>query len=193
MKTKILTLITIAMIATTSAMAQSFKIGIKGGADINKITGKSFKDQFSFGYHLGGFAEIGLTSRFGIQPEVLFSQVSADTSSQFSELYQFNNISKVKLSYLNIPLLLNYMPNKIVSLQVGPQYGILIDQNQNMLKNGKDAFSKGDFSMVGGLQLNISKIKLYGRYAVGLNNINEIDNRDKWKNQTVHIGLGLTL
>lgn len=193
MKTKILTLMVIATIATTTVFAQSFKIGIKGGADINKITGKSFKDQFSFGYHLGGFAEIGLSSRFGIQPEVLFSQVTADTSSQFSQIYQFNNVSKIKLSYLKIPLLLNYMPSKFVSLQLGPQYGILLDQNKNMLKNGADAFSKGDFSMLGGLQLNISKIRLYGRYVVGLNNINDIDNRDKWKNQTVQLGVGITL
>jgi hypothetical protein len=193
MKRKILSLLMIIAITTTTVFAQSFKIGIKGGADINKITGKSFKDQFSFGYHLGGFAEIGLTSRFGIQPEVLFSQVTADTSSQFSDVYQFNNISKVKLSYLKIPLLLNYMPNKFVSLQVGPQFGILIDQNQDMLQNGKNAFSKGDFSMLGGLQLNISKIRLYGRYVVGLSNINDIDNREKWKNQTVQLGIGLAL
>ncbi len=123
----------------------------------------------------------------------MYSQVTADTSNQFKDLYQFDNVSKIKLTYLKIPLLLNYMPNQFVSLQVGPQYGILLDQNQNMLKNGGEAFSKGDFSMLGGLQLNISKVRIYGRYAVGLNNINEIDNREKWKSQTVHLGLGITL
>lgn len=193
MKIKIIALLLITAFTTFSVAAQNFKIGIKGGTDINKLKGKSFKDQFSFGYHLGGFAEIGLTSRFGIQPEVLFSQVTADTSSQFSQIYQFNNVSKIKLSYLKIPLLLNYMPNKFVSLQFGPQYGILLDQNKNLLKNGQDAFSKGDFSFLGGLQLNISKIRLYGRYAVGLNNINEIDNKEKWRNETVQVGLGITL
>ena len=85
------------------------------------------------------------------------------------------------------------MPNKFVSLQLGPQYGILLDQNKNLLKNGQDAFSKGDLSFLGGLQLNISKIRLYGRYAVGLNNINEIDNKEKWRNETVQVGLGITL
>jgi hypothetical protein len=193
MKRKFLPLITFLLLLSSITFAQGFKIGIKGGADINKITGRSFKDQFSFGYHLGGFADIGLTSRFGIQPEVIFSQVSADTSSEFSQVYQFNNVADIKLTYLKIPLLLNYMPNKFVSLQVGPQFGILINQDENLLKNGEDAFKRGDFSMLGGLQLNISKIRLYGRYAVGLNNINEIDNRDKWKNQTVHLGVGLTL
>ena len=39
--------------------------------------------------------------------------------------------------------------------------------------------------------LNISKIRLYGRYGVGLNNINEIDDQEKWKNQTVQLGVGL--
>ena len=194
MKKTILPLLLIFCISTTNSFAQGFKIGIKGGTDINKLSGKSFRDEFSFGYHVGGFAEIGLTSRFGIQPEVLFSQITADTSSNFSEVYQFNNdVSKIKLSYLKIPLLLNYMPNKFVSLQVGPQFGILIDQNKDMLANGKDAFSKGDFSVLGGIQLNISKIRLYGRYGVGLNNINEIDDREKWKNQTVQLGVGLAL
>ncbi len=85
------------------------------------------------------------------------------------------------------------MPNKFVSLQAGPQYGILIDQDKNLLKNGSDAFSNGEFSLLGGVQLNISKIRLYGRYVVGLNNINEIDEKDKWKSQTVHLGVGITL
>jgi hypothetical protein len=47
--------------------------------------------------------------------------------------------------------------------------------------------------MLGGLQLNISKLKIYGRYAVGLSNINDIDNQDKWKNQTIQLGVGFAL
>jgi hypothetical protein len=193
MKNKILLVALVLTLSTTAALAQGLKIGVKAGADIHKIDGKAFKDQFSYGYDLGGFAEIGLTKKIGIQPEVLFSQVSADTSESFSDLYDFNSVSKVKLSYLKIPLLLNYNANPFVTLQVGPQFGILMDQNQSLTKNGKDAFAKGDFSMLGGLQLNISKFKVYGRYAVGLNNINEIDNQDKWKNQSIQVGLGFAL
>lgn len=193
MKRKILTLAVILTLGSSALFAQSLHLGIKGGADINKLNGKPFKDQFSFGYHVGGFAEIGLTSRFGIQPEVLFSQVSVDTSSSFSSVYDFNNIKKVKLQYLKIPLLLNYKPNNFVALQLGPQYGINLDKNSNLFENGKNAFKTGDFSMVGGLQLEISKIRIYGRYAVGLSNINDIDNREKWKNQSIQVGLGIAL
>ena len=193
MKNKILILALMLTLSSTAALAQGFKIGVKGGTDIHKIDGKAFKDQFSYGYDLGGFLEIGLTKKFGIQPEVLFSQVSVDTSENFSDVYDFNSVSKVKLSYLKIPLLLNYNANPFVSLQLGPQFGILMDQSSSLTKNGKDAFAKGDFSMLGGMQLNISKFKLYGRYAVGLNNINEIDNQDKWKNQSIQLGIGFVL
>ena len=47
--------------------------------------------------------------------------------------------------------------------------------------------------MVAGMQLNISKIILYGRYAVGLNNINDTGSPEKWKSQGFQVGLGLTL
>jgi hypothetical protein len=119
--------------------------------------------------------------------------VNVDTSENFSDLYDFNSVAKVKLKYLKIPLLLNYNANPFVTLQAGPQFGILMDQNSSLTKNGQSAFSKGDFSMLGGLQLNISKLKIYGRYAVGLNNINDIDNQDKWKNQSIQLGIGLAL
>jgi hypothetical protein len=193
MKSKILLIALIFTVSALSASAQGFKLGVKGGADIHKIDGKAFKDQFSYGYHVGGFAQIGLSPKFGIQPEVMFSQVNVDTSEQFSEIYDFNSVSKVKLQYLKLPLLLNYSPNPFVTLQAGPQYGILLDNNSSLVKNGKDAFTKGDFSMLGGVQLNISKIKIYGRYAVGLNNINDIDDQDKWKNQNIQLGVGFTL
>jgi hypothetical protein len=193
MKNKILITVLVLSLSTSAALAQGFKIGVKGGADIHKVDGQAFKDKFSYGYHLGGFADIGLTKKFGIQPEVLFSQVNVDTSENFSDVYAFNSVSKVQLKYLKIPILLNYNPNPFVSLQLGPQFGVLIDQDQSMLKNGRDAFSKGDFSMLGGLQLNISKLKIYGRYAVGLSNINDIDNQDKWKNQTIQLGVGFAL
>lgn len=172
--------------------AQSLKLGIKAGADIKKLSGKSFSDEFSYGYHLGAQLELDLNSKFGIQPEVYFSQVNIDTASNFSQIYQFNKISSVKLQYINIPILLSFKPNKYVALQVGPQYGILMNKDKTLLANGKEAFKSGDFSMLGGVQLNFSKVRLYGRYGVGLSELNDIDNKDKWKSQTVQLGLAFT-
>ncbi len=177
-------------LTTGYVYSQSFKFGVKVGTDVKKLTGKPFNDQFSYGFHAGIFSEIGISSRFGIQPEVFFSQVNIDTSNQFSDIYNFRKLSEIQLRYINIPLLLSYKPSKYISLQAGPQFGILFDNNNTVLQNGKDVFKKGDFSMLAGIQINISRIRLYGRYSKGLSNLNDIDNQEKWKSQTIHAGLG---
>ena len=175
--------------------AQGFGVGVKVGTNINKLQGQSFKDQFTYGYSAGVYADIKTGKKWSIQPEVLFNQVSTDTSDKFSELYNINSgkISKIKLNYLSIPILLNYNLSKGISLQAGPQFGILMSQSKDIVKDVKNAFKSGDFSLLGGLQIKFSSIRLYGRYAIGLNNLNDIDNRDKWKNQSIQLGIGLTI
>lgn len=190
---KVIVLFTIAIGVALQANAQSLKFGIKAGADINKINGKALSDEFSYGYQAGVFSEIGITKKFGIQPEIIFSQVNIDTASGIKDVLGFENLKSAKLSYFKIPLLLSYSPNAIVRLQAGPQYGILVDKQKSVGENGKNLFQNGDLSMVAGMQLNISKIRLYGRYAVGLNNINDTGSPDKWKSQSFQVGLGLTL
>lgn len=196
MKTKHLLPLFAAMLVSQVMMAQ-FHIGIKGGANITKVDGQSFKDQFRYGYHLGGFMEIGLGKNFSIHPEVLFSQYSTSIDSNYNHVYEnvFNsNQSSVKLNYLSIPILLDYkLLGNFLSLQAGPQFGVLINQDKNLLQNGGEAFKNGDFAMLGGVQLKLSAIRLTGRYAIGLKNINDIDNQDKWKSQGFQVSLGLAL
>ena len=177
------------------ASAQWFHTGLKLGTNINKINGESFSNKFTYGYSAGAFAEIKLAKKWMIQPEVLFNQVNTDTSDRFSQLYKISpsTITNIKLNYLSIPLLVNYKLSKIISLQAGPQYGILINQSDNLLENGKKAFKNGDFSLLGGVQIKLASVRIFGRYAVGLNNLNDIDNRDKWKNQSIQLGVGFAI
>lgn len=196
MKTKLF-LPLVAVLFVSQAVFAQFHIGFKGGANITKIDGVSFKDQFKYGYHLGGFAEIGLGGKFGLQPEVLFNQYSTTLDSNYKSVYQnvFNSDqSSVKLNYLSIPILINYkLLGNFLTLQAGPQFSVLMNQDKNLLQNGGEAFKNGDFAMVGGAQLKLSAIRITGRYVVGLNNINDIDNKDKWKSQGFQLSLGLAL
>jgi hypothetical protein len=195
MKTKLSVLIVCVLIAQAS-MAQ-FSIGAKAGANITKIDGKSFKDEFRYGYHLGGFAEIGIGKKWAIQPEVLFSQYQTRLDSTFSHVYQdavdFSEYKDIKLNYLSIPIMLNYKVGSLLTLQAGPQFSVLIDQNKNILQNGGEAFKSGDFSMAGGAVINLGKLRLTGRYIVGLNNVSDISEQDKWKNQGFQLSVGLGL
>lgn len=194
MKKRFLALLVIGIAFITTSSAQGFHLGIKAGTNMLKIDDKSFKDEFKFGYNLGGFAEINFNKKIGVQPEVLWSQSSYRTANNIEEVIPGTKADvAVKLNYLQIPLLLNYRPVKFLSLQVGPQFGILIDQNNSMLQNGKDAFKKGDFSMLGGAQLNLGPLKAGARYVVGLTDINDITTQSKWKNQGFQLYAGLRI
>ncbi len=185
---------------TIASHAQGLRIGIKGGANLNKISGQSFDDGFNLSYHLGGFAEINFNKTWGIQPELIWNQSSSKPSS-FQAVYgsgvtsaSFNGQNNIKLDYLSIPVLLRYTTaGGLLSLNAGPQYGILLSQDKTLLQNGKNAFKSGDFSVVLGAQINLSPIVLYARYNIGLQNINDIDSKDKWTNQQIQLGVGLRL
>jgi hypothetical protein len=196
MKSKFVLPLFAALLCSQVLLAQ-FHIGVKGGANITKVDGQSFKDQFRYGYHLGGFAEIGLGNKFSLQPEVLFNQFSTSIDSNYNHVYEnvFNSgQSSVKLNYLSIPILLNYkLLGNFLSLQAGPQFGVLINQDKNLLQNGGEAFKSGDFSMLAGVQLKLSAFRISGRYAIGLKNINDIDDQDEWKSQGFQVSLGLAL
>jgi len=193
MKTKFLSLAMMLFVCSV-AYSQGLTFGIKGGATFNKLSGKSFKEEFSFGYHAGAFGTLSLGKKVAIQPEVLFNQVNIDTASDFSAVSpNFNRVKDVQLKYLTIPVLLNYNISNLFALQAGPQFGILIDQDKDFLQNGEEAFKKGDFSMVGGLQLKLLKFRIYGRYVVGLNDISDVQNSGKWKSQSVQLGIGIAL
>lgn len=179
----------------TGVKAQGFNFGGKVGANMNKVSGQAFKDGYQLGYHLGAFAEIDVNKKWGIQPEVLWNQVNTRHAEEFNDVYQNfkDSIGTVKLNYLSIPVLFRYNVGSLITLNVGPQFGILIDQDKTLLKNGVEAFKTGDFSMVAGATINLKSLRVYGRYNVGLNNISEVGSQDKWKSQQVQLGIGLRL
>ena len=191
MKTKLILLATLFLIS--SAGFAQFALGIKAGANLGKIDGQPFKNEFALGYHLGAFATIGLGKKFAIQPEVLFNQVNTDTTGNFSDVFKVKNAGSIQLQYLTIPLLLNFKPDRFISLQAGPQFGVLMNSHENILQNGQDAFRSGNFSLVGGIQLNILKFRIYGRYIGGITDINHINNSYTWKPSSVQLGVGFAL
>jgi len=192
---KPLSLFLFAITISTFTFAQGFHVGLKGGVNMYKIEGKSFNEEFKHSYNAGLFTEINFSPKVGIQPEILWNQAQTRTSTRFKDIYNdgIGELKGVTLNYLSIPLLLNLSPSKFVTFQAGPQFGVLINQDKSLLQNGGDAFKKGDFSMVGGAQLKLSAIRITGRYVVGLNNINDIDNKDEWKSQGFQVSLGLAL
>jgi hypothetical protein len=196
MKRILLSVVT--MFAVVSiANAQGFHVGAKAGANMTKIDGQSFQNGYELGYQLGGFVEIDFSKNIGIQPELLFSQTNTKVASEFNDIYE--NIGKavtgdnVKLNYLSIPVLLRINAGKLLTFHVGPQFSILMNADENLLENGENAFKKGDFAAVLGAQVNLGSLRVFGRYNIGLSDINDIDNKDNWKNQQIQLGVGFKI
>lgn len=182
------------ILSTLFAGAQGFSFGPKVGANITGLNGLQFEKGYDFSYHVGGFAEIGLSDKIALQPEILWSQSIVNPGATFASLYSstLTDLTKVKLNYISVPLLLNIKPIKMLSFQVGPQFGILTDAKNSTITDVKSAFKKGDFSMMAGVQLKVLAFRFYGRYAFGISNINDI-NDDTWRSKTLQLGVGLGL
>ena len=158
------------LIAGLHSQAQGFHLGIKAGANLFKVDGESFDQQFQFGYSVGAFTQLNFTKSWGIQPELNFNQTNYRTGTGFSSVVPDGvNDVKGKLDYLTIPVLLSYRPIPILSLMAGPQFGILVNQDEHLVNNAEQAFKKGDFALVAGAQLNLGPLLVGARYVAGLN------------------------
>ena len=200
MKTPILILgFTLLCLQTFSQKESLIRVGFKAGLNLNKIDGRSFKDEFSYNYSLGGFLQINPTKKLGIQPEINFVQSEAEQSNDITVIYDDiflgGNQVKVKLNYLKLAGLLNYDlgPSQRIKLQLGPQWGMLLKEAVDSLKSPKDIFKKGEFAILGGVMIQMPFIHIGARYELGLTNINGIDKMDQWKTRAWQFYVGFTL
>jgi hypothetical protein len=185
---------TVFLLSVVQGHAQGFHLGGKIGTNIAQLTGRSFDQGFQWGFSAGAFAELNFTSKWGIQPELLFNQTQTQTASNFNDVYEEGiNSRNVSLNYLSIPILLSYKIIPLLSIQVGPQFGILMSTSQNITDPVVNAFKSGDFSMVGGAQLNLGPVKFGARYIYGMTNLNDVTNTDTWKNQNFQLYFGLRI
>ena len=175
-----------------------FRFGFKGGLNLNKIGGKSFEEGFNYNYLLGGFGQINLTRKFGLQPELNFVQTTAEQSDDITDIYDDiflgGNQKKAKLDYLKLAGIMNFDlgPSQKIKLQLGPQWGMLLSETVDSLKTPGDIFKDGEFSVLGGIMIQLPLIHIGTRYEIGLTDINGIDDRDQWKSQAWQLFIGVT-
>jgi Outer membrane protein beta-barrel domain len=191
-------IIAVFIFSVSRIQAQGFHLGVKAGANLASINGRSFDEGFNWGFMAGAFAEVNVSSKWGLQPELLFSSTKTQTASDFSSIVNEAgnvglNSQTVSLNYLSIPILLSFKPIPLLSIQVGPQFGILMNTSQNITSNGKNAFKSGDFAIVGGAQLNVGGFKAGARYIFGLTNINDVTSVDTWNNRNIQFYVGFRI
>lgn len=187
-------LVVLLQICLIAGAQEKFGIGIKVGQNFSSVNSVAV-DRHQASYHGGVTFQIGLTDKISLVPEVLLSQTKLSTNPSIIEVLGDNSLKPetYHLNYLMVPFLVQVKPFPALLLQAGPQYGILIDQKKDGVENAQLAFKKGEFSFVGGAKVNLGGFFVYGRYVVGLQNINEIQDQAKWKTTQWQLGIGMNL
>lgn len=171
-----------------------FTIGVKLGQNFSNVN-NVLADKTSASYHVGVVTQFSLTPMFGIAPEVILSQTKLEAVPTIEDVLGANNLqpSTYHLNYISFPILLQIKPVSKLIIELGPQYSVLLNQS----KDGKEiaimAFTSGDFAFVSGAKLNFSGLSVYGRYVVGMQDINAIQDQNKWKTRQWQLGISMTL
>ena len=174
-----------------------FRFGAKAGVNMNKISGKSYKQGFNYNFQGGAFMQFNFSNRFGIQPEISFvqskSEFTNDGTDIYDDIFRDGSQKKSTLNYLEIPVFLNINvgPSKRVKLQLGPSYGALLKQTVDSLKANGNIYKNSDWSAIGGLWIQLPLVNIGARYKLGLTDINA-DKKETWKNQAIQVFLGIT-
>jgi hypothetical protein len=185
----------IAIFCLSNLNAQDkFAMGIKIGQNFSSVNDVAV-DHNTASYHAGVTTFFKVTDKFGIAPEFILSQTKLETTPPVTSLMGNGSLQPetYHLNYLSIPLLCEFKPVQKFSIQAGPQYSILIDQKKDGIGNASMAFKNGEFAFVGGAKFDLGGFFLYGRYVVGLQNINELQDQTKWRTTQWQLGVGMNL
>jgi len=165
-KINLLLLVLIAAFGFTG-QAQSLHFGVKGGANFASLTGSDadgLDGRTSF--HFGGVVVIGISEKFAVQPELVYS-------SQGFKISEFGFDGTGKLDYINIPILADINLSSGFSLQVGPQIGFNITDKFEIEGQSESLDAESiDFGLAGGAQFKMeSGLFFQARYAMGLSDV----------------------
>jgi hypothetical protein len=180
MKKIILLGVVLLFVKATSVIGQ-VNFGLKGGANLTTLKDDANSTDARSAWHAGALAHIHMSKHFAIQPELVYSAQGAE----------YDNDVKLKLGYVNIPVLAQFMFGNGFRLQTGPQLGILASSE---VKNGhaetdlEDGIKNMDVAWTFGAgYVGRSGLGVDARYNLGLRDIS--DNHPDLKNRVLQVGL----
>ena len=207
----------IAIITILSVNAQT-TFGVKAGANFSSFAysdsyGEDDDEKARTSMHFGAVAEIQISDKFSLQPELLYS--SLGTKWEWSGP-DYSGEDAVKVNYLTVPVMAKYYVAEGFSLEVGPQIAFLLSakyewnetydgESDSGSEDYKEYLKNVDFGLNFGVGYKLdSGLNFGARYYLGLSNIEEeedgydgrgddYDEGDYWmKNRVFQISVGYT-
>lgn len=174
------------------SMAPSF--GVKGGVNFATVTGDDFESPDSrTSFHVGLVGEMPLADIFSIQVEALYS-AQGFKSDIPGDLFGGDGEVEYQLDYINVPVLAKVYVIEGLSLEAGPQFSFLVNEEVDFDAGSDDGDWPTDeaedfeFGIAAGLTFQTDMgLFASGRYNMGLTDI--IEDSDI-RNSVFQISLG---
>ncbi len=149
--------------------SNTFSVGLEAGANFATLVGSDVTNvggtlNSKLGFVGGGFLSLNFGNSFAIRPEVLYEQKGTAINGQ---------TTTPELDYIEVPVLLKLSlgtPMVNPGILIGPSFGWnVLAQN---LGSGTSV-SSSDIGLVGGVEVDIDKFLVNGRYELGLDNVTQ--------------------
>ncbi|GAA3969730.1 porin family protein [Mucilaginibacter dorajii] len=186
--------------AQTSTGDQSFakkimsrlEFGIKAGVNVSNFQNFNLPTDPLIGFHAGASVAYKFTDHFMVQEDFLYSLQGAKLKGGIL------GTQDIKLSYVQVPILLKYRTTSGFYVEAGAQTGILLKEEiAGFNTTNEKVFKKIDASAVGGLGFQ-SKMGLGigARYAYGFTKAGNFPTsaaiNNDFKNSTIQASLSYT-
>ena len=176
--------------AQSSKQEEGIVLGIKGGLNMSNFMGDVEDQSMRTSVHFGFLAEIIVSDKFSVQPELLYS------GQGYSGGQTSGGFSRSKYDYINLPVLAKIYVAKKISVEAGPQIGFLISAKQTTENDNVSIpdQKKVDLGLNFGLAYDLkNRMFFQTRYNLGLSNVNSGSNANaiKYTNSVIQFSVGV--
>jgi len=141
---------------TFFSFSQNFKGGVIAGVSTSQVSGDALGGFHKAGLYLGVFTELPISPISNIKMEMNYIQKGSN-NPKISE----NNMPDISISYIEVPISVNYFQNEITSFEVGIQTAFLLNFSDNDLfgpipNDQSIAFNKVDLGAFIGMNYHLT-------------------------------------
>lgn len=180
-------------LGTLSTYGQDVGFGVKAGLNLSSLNLEDPEASYDSrtGYHAGLFLR-GRFDKVAVQPELLLYTQRGDIESTLF------GTAEESFSYLTIPVIIKFYPIGGLNLQVGPQFGFLLDGERKydtFLGSGSEDitayYDKSDIAVAlgGGYDFDFG-LGIDVRYNLGIKDINNAADGEQVKSRVILVSLG---
>lgn len=155
------------------------EFGVKGGFNISNLYSDDVDDEnVLYGFNAGVYANFPVSDMISIQPELFYTTKGSE--------WEYNNAfidgsSKLRLDYIQLPVLAKFYIGEHFNVHVGPYAAFLVNANVKSENNldfaevdedlDTDDFEKFDYGLSAGVEFAFDPLTVGLRYDYGLSEI----------------------